>query len=133
MSVQVFWDNDEKTIIRQLYEGVIRLEDYYATIDKVSEMIRSVDYTVHTIYQRERVTAQPSTMISVLRYGHRRLPPNLGINVIIGANQVTRVIVNIGKSIAPNLAKNVCFADTVEEAHTLIQQQAKSISTEAKA
>ena len=123
MPVEVFWDNDEKTIVHQIYQGVVIQEDYYMAIERVAELLRSVDHTVHSIHERDQVKIHPSTTISALRYGHRIMPPNLGINVIIGAKQFTRVVANLGRTVAPNLVKEIFFADNVEEARAIIARE----------
>lgn len=128
MGVQIFWDNDEHTIIRQMYDGEIRSEDYYRAIDQVAKMIQSEPHPVHSIYHRAGIKAQPSSLVSILRYGHRVMPPNLGINVIVGASPFTRVMVNIGSAIAGNLVRNVFFADSTAEAHAIIAREAQRLT-----
>ncbi|MDX1995152.1 MAG: hypothetical protein SF029_22410 [bacterium] len=123
MSVQVFWDNEDKTVIRAVYEGDVTLEDYYTAIDQTAALMQQVTHSVYHILHRQNVRSQPSTMATVMRYANRKLPANHAGSVIIGSRALTKILVNIAKSIAPHLAKEVYFADTLEDARRIIAQQ----------
>ncbi|MCU0499704.1 MAG: hypothetical protein MUF87_20325 [Anaerolineae bacterium] len=122
MAVKVFWDNDEKTIIRAVYEGKLSAEDYYRAIDQVVTMMKSVSHEVHNIYHREQIRSAPRNILQIMQYAHQRLPNNLGLRIVIGGNQVTRTFVNVGRVIAPHLTEGTYFVDSVAEAHHLIQK-----------
>lgn len=123
MPVNVFWDNDEKTIIRAVYEGKLTAEDYYRAIDQVVDLMKSVSHEVHNIYHRKQIRSAPRNLLQIMQYAQQRLPKNIGLRIVIGGNQVTRTFVNIGRVIAPHLTEGAYFVDSVEEAHQLIRQQ----------
>jgi hypothetical protein len=123
MPGRIEWDNEEKTILRTTYEGNMLLEEYYRVTDETFEALSHVPHTVHTIMLRQNVRSVPATMSKVLQYANKKTPPNLGINVIVGATTSTKMIVKIGRVIAPKLAKEVYFANSLEEARQIIQEK----------
>lgn len=123
MPGRIEWDNEEKTILLTIYEGNMVLEEYYRVTDETFVALSQVPHTVHTIMLRQNVRTVPATMSKVLQYANKKTPPNLGINVIVGANTSTKMIVRIGKVVAPKLTKEVYFANSLEEARQIIQQR----------
>jgi hypothetical protein len=71
------------------------------------------------------VLSTPGVLLPAMRYANNTLPPNVGLRVIIKASLLTRVLVDLGRRVAPNLINNIHFVDTVEEAHCLIASQKK--------
>lgn len=59
MAVRIFWDNPEKTILRQVYEGVFSLEDYYAAINESAALTDGVDHPVDVIVEFEAAHSTP--------------------------------------------------------------------------
>lgn len=130
MPGRIEWDNEEKTILVTIYEGNMVLEEYYRVTDETFDAISPLSHTVHTIMLRQNVKSVPATMSKVLQYANKKTTPNLGINVIVGATAMTKMIVKLAKVIAPRLSKEVYFANSLEEARQIIadktSEQAKS-------
>jgi len=42
MPIQVIWDNEAKTTIRQIYSGKLTLQDYITATDVVEQMAKGV-------------------------------------------------------------------------------------------
>jgi len=123
MPGRIEWDNEEKTILLTVYEGNMVLEEYYRVTDETFDELSKLSHTVHTIMLRQNVRSVPATMSKVLQYANKKTPPNLGMNVIVGANAMTKMIVRIGKVVAPKLTKEVHFAESLEEARQIIKDK----------
>jgi hypothetical protein len=120
MPVEVIWDDEAQTILRQIYSGHLKLEDYMAATDEFGRMARSVPHTVHSIMDRTRVLSTPGVLLPAMRYANNTLPSNIGLRVIVKASLLTRVLVDLGRRIAPNLINNIHFVDTLDQAYCLI-------------
>jgi hypothetical protein len=123
MPVEVVWDDEAQTMLRQIYSGHLKLEDYIAVTDEFGRMARSVPHTVHSIMDRTRVLSTPGVLLPAMRYANNTLPPNVGLRVIIKASLLTRVLVDLGRRIAPHLINNIYFVESIEDAHRLIVSQ----------
>jgi hypothetical protein len=122
MPVSIQWDNAEKTVIMQQYEGDVTVEEYLHAIHHTAQMLLSVpqQQIVHLIYDRTRVTSTPQPMSRVFQVASKALPPNLGMKVLVGATLTTTINLQLCKVIAPNLARQVVFAETVQQARAMI-------------
>lgn len=120
MPVEVVWDDEAQTILRQIYSGHIKLEDYMSATDEFVRMARTVPHTVHSIMDRTGVVSTPGVMLPAMRHADNTMPPNVGLRVIIKASMFTRVLVDLGRRIAPNVVNNIHFVDTLDEARLLI-------------
>ncbi len=125
MSIQVMWDDAEKTIIRQVFSGQVTLQDYITAVDQVEQMAKEVPHTVHSLMDRTGVTSTPSIVLPAMRYANNHVPPNLGIRVVVNGGVFTQVIVDIGRRVAPRLIHDIQFVDTVEEGRALIAKLSK--------
>lgn len=130
MPVEVIWDDETQTILRQIYNGHIKFEDYIAATDEFGRMARSVPHTVHSIMDRTRVLSTPGVLLPAMRYANNTLPLNVGLRVIIKASWFTRVLVDLGRRIAPHLINNIHFVDTLDDARRLIaSHDGKSVAS----
>ena len=120
MAGRIQWDNDEKTILLHIYEGVVTLQDYFHVTNQSKAAIKSLPHTVHTIMDRTGVEKLPEGITRALQYANKNLPPNQGMRLIIGAGPKTRILMDIGRILAPKLISNVYFAHNIDEAREII-------------
>jgi hypothetical protein len=126
MPVEVIWDDDAQTIIRQIYSGHLVLQDFFTGTDALLRMANSVTYPVHTIYDRTQVDSTPAMILPALRYVNSRVPPNLRLRIIVKPVLFTRVIIELAQKIAPRVVENLYFVETLEEARRMIASQPPS-------
>jgi hypothetical protein len=120
MPVDLVWDNEERTILRQIYSGHLQLEDYIKAVNELESMAKTVSHTVHSVMDRTQILSTPNVALPAMRYANSHVPPNLGLRVVIKASMFTQFIVDIGRRVAPRLIDKVYFVNTLEEAHALI-------------
>jgi hypothetical protein len=123
MPVNVQWDNPEKTIILQQYEGDVSVDEYLYVINRTFHMIASVPQTVHLIYDRTRMKASPPAISRVFQVAGKHITPNLGMKIIVGANHATMINLQLCKVVAPELAKNIHLVSSLTEARQIIAVQ----------
>jgi len=129
MPIQVVWDNDAKTVIRQIYSGQLTLQDYIVATNEMERMIKGVPHTVHSLMDRTEVVSAPGIVLPAMRYANSHVPPNLGIRVIIKGDMFTHVIVDIGRRVAPRLIHDIYFVDSLEEGRAVIDKHSKKART----
>ena len=125
MPIQVIWDDEGKTTIRQIYSGKLTLQDYIVATDKVEAMAKEVSHTVYSLMDRTEVISAPGIVLPAMRYANNHVPPNLGVRVIIKGDMFTHVIVDIGRRVAPRLVHDIYFVDTLEEGRAVIAKHAQ--------
>lgn len=127
MAIRLSWENEEKTILRHLYEGEWTLEDLHKMIDTTYEWIDSVGHLmlVDIIADLTQSASPPSKILSANRHYRNKRHEQQGIQVIVGSSlrlTFMKIITQSLMSIIPE-ARNVRFASTVEEAHRIIREK----------
>ena len=129
MPIQVIWDDEAKTIIRQIYSGKLTLDDYITATNELEQMVKGVPHTVHSLMDRTDVISAPGIVLPAMRYANSHVPPNLGLRVIIKGDMFTHVIVDIGRRVAPRLVHDIYFVETLEEGRAVIANHSKAAYT----
>jgi hypothetical protein len=129
MPVQVVWDDETKSTIRQIYSGNLTLQDYITATDVLAQTAKSVPHTIHSLMDRTEVTSAPGVVLPAMRYANNHVPSNLGIRVVIKGDMFTHVIIDIGRRIAPRLVHDIYFADTLDEGRAIIAKHTKAAYT----
>lgn len=120
MSIQAIWDNEEKTIVRHIYEGKWTLEDYYGLIDAHRAMLKDLDYEVDIINDLRSAGLAPSNMASAIKYAARNAPRNEGINVMVGANHYVKALIDLVNRTAGVDITEVRHVTRLEDAYAMI-------------
>lgn len=129
MGIRIVWDDDERTIIRHVYEGDWTLEDYYHLIDENYRLLDEVGHPVYIINDLRAMTSMPQDMAMAIRYAVHKAHPNEVINVMVGASMYVNMLVDaINKSIKGKVTE-VNYVNTLEEAYTMIENHRKTHST----
>lgn len=125
MPIQLFWDNAEKTILMEKYEGRWTVEDYYRLVDKFSIKCAEVPHTAHLIADLGDSSMPPGQMLAGIQYAIKNYPPNTGIMVYVGVNRVMTMFIELGRQFSPRFSQFVYTADTVEAARRLIAEKSQ--------
>jgi hypothetical protein len=122
MGIQAVWDNEEKTIIRHVYNGKWTLEDYYHLIADHGAMVTPLGHTVDIINDLREAGPIPPGMATAIKYAARKAPANEGINVIVGANQFVKALIELVNKVAGTEVTEVTHVATLEEAYAIIAE-----------
>jgi len=123
MGIRAIWDNDNKTLVRHIYESRWSLEDYYSLIDRHVAMLAEVDHEVDIINDLREAGPLPAGMASAIKWAARKAPANEGINVIVGANQFVKSLIDTVNKVAGPDVTAVTHVSTLEEAYALIAER----------
>src|SRR5215813_9922042 len=96
MPINVFWDDDAKTIIRSEGEGAWTWEEFHQGLAKIVEMMNSVPHRVDLIHASRPDSRRPSgSGMPHYQRAARLMPPNAGMSIFVTSNAFGRAIVNI--------------------------------------
>ena len=127
MAITVQWENLEKTIVCQTYNGVWPLEELPEAISKSADLINSVDHPVDVIIDLTDNGVETFSVLSSLRSIERKEPKNQRAVVIIGATFTVNMLIRIGRTIAPSAGRYLQLAKSKEEAYKIIDQITEEI------
>jgi hypothetical protein len=122
MSVAVVWDDDEKSIIRFIFEGSWTLDELYTAFDEQSQMLDSVDHKVDVIVDFRESNAVPEHLIgnfSRIFQSSGSSHPNTGMTVLVGVGGFAQILADLFSKFFARLPTTT----TLEEAHTIIADE----------
>ena len=120
MSIQVVWDNDEKTIIRYTYQGQWTWDELAAVLEEAYALLDTVDHPVDFIIDLRQSVLLPK---DALRHGERvaqAVHPNEGRSVVVGANMLVSRLADVFYKIYRRTSKQFRFVATLDEAYALL-------------
>ncbi|MDZ4670897.1 MAG: hypothetical protein SH821_08510 [Phototrophicales bacterium] len=122
MGFSANWDNDEKTILRQLYIDRWTVDDFIACTDKTYRLLNNIPHTVHVLIDLSQATRTPANILSAMRYAEERVNDNVGQVVVVGADDFAKEIFSPAKRIAPNATRTMIFVETLPEAYDYLAE-----------
>ncbi|MGD8456225.1 MAG: hypothetical protein PVF83_07580 [Anaerolineales bacterium] len=125
MSIEVKWDNEEKTIIRWVYSSDFCWEDYERGQRDQRVMIENVKHKFVTIFDLSQIKELPAYPISKFPKLMRDVPSQQEFLVIVSSN---RIIQNLGRIFTRVYWMNIIFASSLEGAYKLIEDRRRSKS-----
>jgi len=120
MGIRVMWDNSERTIIRYEFETRWSWGDLYAASDEGTALLDSVGHRVDFIADLRGTSHLPGDFMQHAGRIAGGTHPRRGIVVVVGASPVLRGLSNTVGFLFRKATKDLRFADTLEEARTLI-------------
>ena len=120
MSVRVYWHDDQKTILYQVYEGKCVAADFHTCVNEAYHLVKAVDHTVDIIVDMTHATFVGTSFLAVRSTSEAKVQENQRLAILVGAPSFIKALINISKKVAPKTTKNMHYVNTVEEAHTII-------------
>jgi hypothetical protein len=120
--MQVFWDDDDKTIlIRQSPENWV-WNDYLLCVLRTRQMAQEVKHPVYLILDCRGVKVIPQDSMSYFNVGHQALPLNIVMRVLVTRNKLLQTIFALLRQIVPHNFENFYAVSTMEEAYKKIAE-----------
>ena len=131
MAIKVEWFDEEHTILRWVFEERWTWNDYATAQHESNVILESVEHTVDVIGDLDNGAGLPLNALTVYRGFVHDTAENVGMIVLVGASTFVKTMVNMFLTFFPKRVPGTdfTFANTVEEAHTLIlarQQERQS-------
>lgn len=132
MSVQIVWDNSEKTIIRFIFEGKWTWEEFYPAHYKAIDMVKSVPYRVNVIVDMRKGVSTPANVLMHIKNISDKQPPNVGLSVIVTTSSFIHSLYQIGVKFYHKIGYYFSVADNLEAAYVKISQAETAKVSESK-
>jgi hypothetical protein len=125
MSVQVHWDNTDKTVIRYDFEGKWTWDEFYAAFEQARSMIAGIPHVVDFICVIQQVSGffMPLNLLFHIRKIYTDVPSNVGITILAGPPSELIAIYSMIKRAYPMIAVRYAVAPTLEQARIVLRQR----------
>src|SRR5262249_26247560 len=119
----VFWDNEDKTIIRSEGEGSWTWEEFHQALQEIVEMVKTVDHRVDLVHNHKPDSRRPQgSGMPHFQRAIRIMPPNVELNIFVNTNAFGRAIVSIFTRVYSTQGSRFVMVGSLEEAYALIQK-----------
>jgi hypothetical protein len=130
MSIDVQWDNVEKTVARWIFSGVWTWDDFARAQAQSHTLLRSVKYSVDVIADMRETSSLPRDAFVQFRKFDRAVPPNRDRVVLVTTNQFICTMAKAFNQMFPHQPTHFILAASLNEARELLMRssQRRSIS-----
>lgn len=123
MSIQVVWDNEEKTIIRHDFVGPWTWDEFWELTRATRCMLASVPHRVDILSNmRDTMMPRGKGMMANMRRATLSAPSNQGIIVVV-VNPFLKTLLSLFMSFDPDMAGIIYSAESVEQARQMISER----------
>ena len=129
MGIELYWDNDARTVMLCEFERTWTWEELDAVLIKIKRVTDQAEQVIAAIIDVQQGVNFPGGTIfspgalnqakKILRMGEGGSGPV----IIVGANPLIRTAYNTMRALDPNHLSNVAFADSLEAARAMLIRQ----------
>jgi hypothetical protein len=127
VSIELSWDNKEKTVLCHTYKGQWTVAELHNAIDESRELLLEVGYPVDLIIDMRESGGPPKGVLPAYRYADKKVPDNQRLVVMVEAGKVMQAFNRVIDDIAPVTSSQRYTVNTMEEARELIAEYAASV------
>lgn len=120
MGVNVFWVNDDKTIVQYDFIGRWTWEDFYPAYEEALRMEASVTHRVDVIINLLESRSIPPNALSHLKNITDKQPDNIGVSVLVTTHRFVKVMYDMGVKFYPKMRQYFAIVETMDEAFETI-------------
>lgn len=120
MPIEIQWDDDAKTIIRENYLGQWTWDNFFAMSTQAAEMMQTVDHRVDILANmKDGIMPMSGASMSNSRQVLLALPSNWGVIVVV-TNSFVSVLASVFKQFDVQLGTKMHTTDSLEKAYQII-------------
>lgn len=124
MSINVLWDDEDRTVLRWNFIGKWTIQDFYDVYDKLNTALTESPHKVNVLLDMTESSQIPNGFMSALRSVRSRpAHDNMGVMASIGNSMFVRTFVNTFSKIYPPRKTAYYMVGSYEEAYALFAEQ----------
>ena len=122
MSVNLVWDDSQRTTLRFDYEGEWTWNEWYAAMDEAETLIHELGDTVYFINNLGDSTYLPKNAMTNFKQNAIHFHSLVRATVMVSENLFIKVMYNTFKRFAGAWAEQYYFVTSLEEARQMIAE-----------
>jgi hypothetical protein len=126
VGILAVWDNEDKTVIRHIYQGRWDWSDFYKAMQDANSMMDSAHCKVGIIVDMQKSAMVPSGAISRIGGIRTKTHRNAGMTALVGANMFIRLLYDMFQKVYPGMDANFVMVPTLEEAREVLRRWRRS-------
>lgn len=122
MGIEIVWDNDEKTILRYIFDTHWTWDDFYTAKAEAYRQIDTVPHKVGVIFDAPEKITLPANMITHSKSAVSKTHDNTAIVVVVVTNLYLRTMLTLVMKLSKKAAETMRLVSSLDEARTLVYQ-----------
>lgn len=129
MGIELYWDNDDRTVMLIEVRGQFSWDEMYAVIQKIDKATANLNYEVGAILDvSEGLHFPGGSVFTPAGLGHAKNMLAMGKDgtgpmVVVGMDGMIRKIYDWFTAIDKKIFANVCFANSLSEAQAHLEKR----------
>jgi hypothetical protein len=116
-SVEIRWDNDEKTILRYVFVGDWNWDDYLDCLNEGRKMMAEIDHPVCVLNDMQAMGKLPPNFASTAKSVISSRPKNTGLAIFLTSNAFFKVMYRVLAQLIPNVPTEYILVNNEEAAY----------------
>ena len=121
MGLHVYWEDEQKIVIRQVYDMAWTWDEYLVAFAKIRQFGNEVSYPIGLIAELGNIRSVPPNAVVYGARGIRSLPSNIVLSVMVTPSQLAQSLLRI--ILVAGQFKNVTTAPSVDQARLMITEK----------
>ena len=121
MGLHVYWEDEQKIIIRQVYDMTWTWDEFLAAFAEIRRLGGEVDYPIGMISEIGRIRSVPPNAILYGARGIRSLPTNITLTVMVTSSPLALSMLKVILTVTQ--IQNIQTALSVEAARQMITEK----------
>ncbi len=128
MSIELYWDNDDHTVLLCEFPRKWTWDEMYNMLAKVKRTTDAADHEIAAILDVRQGVKIPGGIFTPSTFEHAKQMLKMGESgsgavVVVGASPMIKTIANAVRGIDPNAMSHVSFVDMPDQAREILMQQ----------
>ncbi len=120
MSIELIWYDEDKTVLRHLYDGNWTPQEFITAVNESRQLLLDAGYPVDLIIDMRTADGPPPGISSAYQYADRMVPENQRLIVMVNPTEYMQAYNQVVGKIAPRAAQNRYVVETLDDAIQLI-------------
>ena len=128
MSIELYWDNDDQTVLRCEFPRHWTWDEMYATLDQIKQITDHADREIGAILDVRQGISIPGGLFTPSSLEHAKRMLKLGEGgsgtvVVVGASPLIKTVAAAFRGLDADAVSHVSFVDTPDQARAILVER----------
>jgi hypothetical protein len=128
MTIKAIWDNNEKTIVRYIFEAGWTWEEFFAAKKQANEMMDTVSHKLGVILHLPTENAVPPDVLANARSGLLSRHANTVMIIFVSTQPFVSTMIETLVTLSPLADTGLATTLTLDEARVLIYERLRELA-----
>ena len=124
MPIRTFWDDENKTVIRVVFEEKWGLDDFDGMVNDIRQMRAGARYRIDVLLDfTTSFSGYSLNLLPIITRIERIIANHTGITVLVKGPPYVKYLVGVVDKIAPRITQDLYLVDSLADAYELLEKK----------